>query len=730
MELDDVIQKYKDEMKKYAGLYLNDSAPTDIKNEAVKESPGKGSELRPINGQNSENGGKNCNHTDENMHSMTDEHNDAEAPEISGNINSQTPPAADDAGKPNGMDCGPNEIYAKPNCMDYISGSTGEGSNSVSDTNCKCDNADQDLIITFYDPCEDEKGREDIKESAQKSEKFITKPEDTVRKAPQPVVRHALHPFFERPAIFRETAPNSLYMPAGSNVKTGRNSTADFVSGSEMPKTNSNMKNRPLNNDTRDKSVMTDSGGHPISDDDNTLTVGRGGQALMQDVQFIDKLAHFDRERIPERVVHAKGAGAYGEFVCYEDMGRYTFADFLSAKGKKTNVFVRFSTVIGGRGSADTVRDPRGFAVKFYTNQGNYDIVGNDLPVFFIRDAIKFPDVIHSLKPSPNNNLIMPERFWDFVSMSPEATHMITWLYSDRGTIKSYRHIEGFGVNTYVWVNREGRRHYIKYHFKTMQGLDTIDRKEAVALAGAEPDIAVKDLYNAIEVGKFPRYELCVQIMDPADAEKLPYDPLDDTKVWSEDDFPLIKVGMMTLNRNPDNFFAETEQSAFCPGNIVPGIEFSADKMLQGRSFSYLDTQRYRLGANFQDLPVNRPKNMVDNNQRDGMSVYNFNKNPINYSPNSLNNNNPLPAKLPDIKGPVISGEIKRQSIKKTDDFTQAGERFRSLTPIGRDHLCENIAVELKHVRKDIADRVLSYFYKADPNFAAGVKAKMNDKRV
>ncbi len=470
---------------------------------------------------------------------------------------------------------------------------------------------------------------------------------------------------------------------------------------------------------------MTDSLGRPIPNDNNSLTVSRNGPTLLEDVQQIDKLAHFNRERIPERVVHAKGAGAFGCFKPYQSMSRYTMADFLQSSDTVTKVFVRFSTVIGSKGSADTVRDPRGFAVKFYTSQGIYDIVGNDLPVFFIRDSIKFPDVIHSLKPSPDTNLTDPQRFWDFVSLSPEATHMIAWLYSDRGTIKDYAHVDGFGVNTYVWVNRSGERFYIKYHFKTMMGIETISREEAHKLAGENPNIAVQNLYEHIKCGNYPRYELCIQMMRPCDADSLRFDPLDDTKTWPENQFPLYKVGMMTLNENPVDFFAQVEQAAFCPGNIVPGVEFSADKMLQGRSFAYLDTQRYRIGSNFAELPVNRSVSPVDNNQRDGSMTYKINPNPINYSPNSLNNNFPRPANIPVPPPTFAQGRIVRQSIAKEENFYQAGEHYRSLSECEQDTLSDNIAVELYLCKPDIVKRVLSYFSEADRDWANNVLCHM-----
>ncbi len=481
---------------------------------------------------------------------------------------------------------------------------------------------------------------------------------------------------------------------------------------------------KPMN---RSSDYLTDSLGRPIPNDTNSLTVGPGGPVLLQDVHLIDKIAHFDRERIPERVVHAKGTGAFGFFQPYQCMSEYTYADFLQNPSQKTKVFVRFSTVIGSKGSADTVRDPRGFAVKFYTNQGIYDIVGNDLPIFFIRDGIKFPDVIHSLKPSPDTNLRDPCRFWDFVSLTPESTHMITWLYSDQGTIKDYRHVDGFGVNTYVWVNKLGKRFFIKYHWKTQQGLKNIDRFEAEQLAGADPDIAVRNLHEAIANGNFPRWELAVQIMDPDIVGTLDFDPLDDTKIWPEDVFPLIGVGMMTLNRNPDNFFAEVEQAAFCPGNIVPGVELSTDKMLQGRSFSYFDTQRHRIGPNFMQLPINRSSSPVNNNQRDGNMTYDINPNPINYSPNSLGNNLPRPAKLPPSAPEYVEGVITRAPIELTNDFYQAGVKYNSYSEEEKEHLIDNIAVELHQCPEDIINRVIHNFSQASKDFAYRVTMQMRN---
>ncbi|BBF43424.1 catalase [Lachnospiraceae bacterium KM106-2] len=470
-------------------------------------------------------------------------------------------------------------------------------------------------------------------------------------------------------------------------------------------------------NDRKNCDYFTDSHGRPIPNENNSLTIGCDGPTLIQDTTLIDKLAHFNRERIPERVVHAKGAGAFGFFQNYRCMADYTIADFLQCPGQRTKVFVRFSTVIGSKGSADTARDPRGFAVKFYTKQGNYDIVGNNLPVFFVRDAIRFPDVIHALKPDPCTNIRDPKRFWDFVSLMPEATHMITWVYSDRGTIKDYRCMDGFGVNTFVWVNRCGKRVYVKYHFKSKQGIQTIDRFEAEELAGSNPDIATHALHHAIECRNYPRWELCVQIMDPDKVDCLEFDPLDDTKIWPEDDFPLIPIGMLCLNQNPSNFFAQVEQSAFCPGNIIPGVELSADKMLQGRAFAYSDAHRHRLGGNFTQLPINRPLCPPNNNERDGASTYDINTEPINYSPNSLNYNQPLPAPIPIAPYECIGGFIAKVPIGTTNDFSQAGKRYRCLSDCDQDHLIDNIASELYLCKNDIVDRVISYFCKADEEF-------------
>ena len=468
---------------------------------------------------------------------------------------------------------------------------------------------------------------------------------------------------------------------------------------------------------------LTTNQGVPVSDNQNSLTVGERGPVLLQDVHLIEKLAHFDRERIPERVVHAKGAGAHGYFQVYKSMAKYSCAKFLQDPNKKTPVFVRFSTVVGSKGSADTARDPRGFAVKFYTEDGNYDLVGNNLPVFFIRDAIKFPDMVHAFKPAPDTNIVNDNRFWDFISLTPESTHMITWLFSDRGTIKSYRKTEGFGVNTYKWGNAEGKAVYVKYHWKPKAGIETIDRHEATRLAGEDPDIATRDLYETIASGKSVEYELHVQIMEIADELKQDFDPLDPTKTWPEDKFPLMPVGKMVLDRNPENFFAETEQAAFCPASIVPGIDLSADKLLQGRVFSYADTQRHRLGPNYLQLPINRPKVPVNNNQRDGAMQYApYEGGTVNYEPNTLADGIPREAPATAMTQAHLEGKIVRHKISLTSDFEQAGERYRSLSKVDQDHLVDNIVDSLGKAEKPIQQRMVGNLTKADPELGKRVR--------
>lgn len=472
---------------------------------------------------------------------------------------------------------------------------------------------------------------------------------------------------------------------------------------------------------------LTTNFGAPVSDNQNSLTAGERGPVLLDDVHLIEKLAHFNRERIPERIVHARGAGAHGYFKVYKNMAAYTRASFLQDKEKKTPVFVRFSTVVGARGSADTARDPRGFAVKFYTDEGNYDLVGNNLPVFFIRDPIKFPDMVHAFKPAPETNIPTSSsansRFWDFISLTPESTHMITWLFSDRGTVKSYRTMEGFGVNAYRWVNKEGKSVYVKYHWKPKAGVHSIDRHEATLLAGEDPDIATRDLYDMIKAGKPVEYELFVQLMTIEDELKQNFDPLDATKTWPEDKFPLMPVGIMVLDRNPVNYYAEVEQAAFSPSNLVPGVEPSADKLLQGRIFAYADTQRYRIGPNYLELPVNKPKGKANNNQVDGPMQYEiYDKGTVNYEPNTLANGIPheAPPVPDDQKYPI--GPVVRKKIPLTNDFEQAGQRYLSLSKIDQDHLVDNIVDSLGHAEKTIQKRMVDNLSKANAEYGKRVE--------
>ena len=471
------------------------------------------------------------------------------------------------------------------------------------------------------------------------------------------------------------------------------------------------------------KERLTTNQGAPVPDDQNSLTVGEHGSVMLQDVHLIEKLAHFNRERIPERVVHAKGAGAGGYFEVTNDVSKYTKAKFLSEVGKRTEVFARFSTVGGEKGSADAERDPRGFAVKFYTEDGNYDLVGNNTPVFFIRDPLKFPDFIHTQKRNPGANLKDANMFWDFLSLTPESLHQVTILFSDRGTPKSYRNMNGYGSHTYKWYNEKGESFWIKYHFKTDQGIQNFTREEAERMKGVDPDHATRDLRNAIEKGDLPSWTLQVQVMPYEAAETYKFDVFDVTKVWPHEDYPVMNVGKMVLNRNPTNYFAEVEQAAFSPANFVPGITASPDKMLQGRLFAYHDAHRYRLGPNYLLLPVNRPKGVkAGNYQRDGYMRFDQNGGDgPNYYPNSFGGPEPdIGAAEPAFD---VSGKVVRQPYKHpNDDFVQPGNLFRKvMTGQDREHLIGNIVSHLCNARKDIQIRQARIFYKADPEYGLRV---------
>jgi Catalase len=457
---------------------------------------------------------------------------------------------------------------------------------------------------------------------------------------------------------------------------------------------------------------LTTNQGTPVGDNQNSRTAGQRGPALLEDYHLIEKIAHFDRERIPERVVHARGAGAYGVFRVASSMKAYTKAAFLQEAGKETDVFVRFSTVIHGTGSPETARDPRGFAVKFYTEEGNLDIVGNHLPIFFIRDAIKFPDMVHSLKPSPRTNIQEPSRYWDFMTLSPESTHMLTWVFSDDGTPASYREMDGFGVHAFKWINEQGKITYVKYHWKSKQGVRNFTAAEASAMQGQDFNHATRDLFDSIEGGNYPEWDLHVQLMPVEHLDRYSFDPLDPTKIWPEDMYPLQEVGTMQLNRNPGNYFAEVEQSAFAPSALVPGIEPSEDKLLQGRLFSYPDAQRYRLGANYLHIPVNCPYAPVRNHQRDGSMTMKADLSTVNYEPNSSSDSPQEAPEYMDSHVP-LHGSAGRQRIDKTDDFTQAGERYLSLSPEQRDNLVSNLVNDLKQTNENIQLRAVCNFFRA-----------------
>ncbi|MBB6671220.1 catalase [Cohnella nanjingensis] len=459
---------------------------------------------------------------------------------------------------------------------------------------------------------------------------------------------------------------------------------------------------------------LTTNQGVPIGDNQNSKTAGQRGPTLLEDYQLLEKLAHFDRERVPERVVHARGAGAHGVFRVTNGMKRYTKAAFLQEEGAETPVFVRFSTVVHGQHSPETLRDPRGFAVKFYTTEGNYDFVGNNLPVFFIRDAMKFPDMVHSLKPDPRNNIQHPDRYWDFMSLTPESTNMLVHLFTDEGIPASYREMRGSSVHAFKWINAYGNAVYVKLRWVPKQGIRNLSAQEASAIQAVDFNHASRDLYEAIERGDFPAWDLVVQILDPADIDSLDFDPLDPTKDWFEDVIPYRTVGTMTLNRNPDNVFAETESVGFNPGVVVPGIEPSEDKLLQGRLFSYSDTQRYRIGTNYLQLPINCPYAPVNNNQRDGAMSARQQSGHINFEPNRYQD---TPKEDPSLKeAPTpLQGESGRQKIEKTNDFGQAGQVWNRYNESEQAALVNNLAADLEPVAKETQLLVLCNFYRADP---------------
>ena len=485
-------------------------------------------------------------------------------------------------------------------------------------------------------------------------------------------------------------------------------------------------------NPTQRCPVMTTTAGAPVVDNQNSLTAGPRGPVLMQDWHLLEKLAHQNRERIPERVVHAKGWGAFGTFTVTQDITRYTCASIFSEVGKVTPLVTRFSTVAGEMGAADAERDVRGFAVKFYTDQGNWDLVGNNTPVFFIRDPLKFPDFIHTQKRHPRTHLRSATAAWDFWSLSPESLHQVTILMSDRGIPASPRFMNGYGSHTYSLWNAQGERFWVKFHFKVQQGHRTLTNEEAEALIGKTRESYQEDLFNAIERGEFPKWALYIQVMPEADAEKTPYNPFDLTKVWPHADYPLIEVGVMELNRNPDNYFAEIEQVAMSPSNLVPGIGASPDKVLQARIFSYADAHRYRLGTHYEALPVNAPRCPVHHYHTDGqMNFMGPRSGSVNayYEPNSFGGAVQAPQfREPPLK---IRGDADRYDHREgNDDYSQPGALFRLLGAAQQERLFANIASSMQGVPAFIIDRQLTHFDRADPAYGAGVRKALKARGI
>ncbi|MDR3270179.1 MAG: catalase [Peptococcaceae bacterium] len=464
---------------------------------------------------------------------------------------------------------------------------------------------------------------------------------------------------------------------------------------------------------------LTTDSGLKLTNTDDSLKLGERGPALLEDFHFREKITHFDHERIPERAVHARGFGAHGYFELYESMAEYTKASFLQDPRVKTPVFVRFSTVAGSRGSADTARDVRGFATKFYTESGNYDIVGNNIPVFFIQDAIKFPDLIHAVKAEPHNETPQAstahDTFWDFVINAPETAHMVMWVMSDRAIPRSYRMMEGFGIHTFRFINAQGKARFVKFHWKPLLGVHSLVRDEAQKIAGKDPDFHRHDLWDAIEQGNYPEYEFGVQMIEENQEFDFPFDVLDPTKLWPEELIPVKIIGKMTLNRNVDNFFAETEQVAFCPANIIPGIDFSNDPLLQGRLFSYEDTQISRLGGpNFREIPINRPIAPVHNNQRDGMHRMTIHPGPVSYFPNSLAQNSPAPVSEADggyahYARRIEGYKVRARSQSFRDHYSQATLFWQSLAQAEQEHVIDAFhfeagSVKNRHIKQAVAD--------------------------
>jgi len=494
------------------------------------------------------------------------------------------------------------------------------------------------------------------------------------------------------------------------------------------------LQDLEVNREDGTDEFLTTNQGVRINDNQNSLKAGERGATLMEDFILREKITHFDHERIPERIVHARGAGAHGVFQVYESMEKYTKAGFLCDTSRETPVFVRFSTVAGSRGSTDLARDVRGFAVKFYTEEGNFDLVGNNIPVFFIQDAIKFPDLVHAVKPEPDNEIPQAasahDTFWDFISLMPESMHMIMWVMSDRAIPRSYRMMEGFGVHTFRFINEEGKATFVKFHWKPILGVHSVAWNEAQKISGFDPDFHRRDLWEAIENGDFPEYELGVQLVAEEDEHKFEFDLLDATKIIPEELVPVQRIGKLTLNRNPDNFFAETEQVAFHIGHVVPGIDFTNDPLLQGRLFSYLDTQLKRLGGpNFHEIPINRPVAPVHNNQRDGHMRQTINKGKVSYEPNSIGGGCPFQAMMKDggfhtYEERIDAKKVRARSESFRDHFSQATLFYNSQSEAEKNHIIRALRFELGKVEiVAIRERMLGLLSQVDTELAEKVAA-------
>jgi catalase len=538
----------------------------------------------------------------------------------------------------------------------------------------------------------------------------------------------------EHGEVSAQPAPGQTVQPSDPSAtgSTLTETNSSKKTGAGEPQLGTNPASLPLDRVRVDSSGqrLTTNQGVPIADNQNSLKAGYRGPALLQDFILREKITHFDHERIPERIVHARGSAAHGYFECYESLQKYTRASLFAEAGKRTPVFVRFSTVIGERGSADTARDVRGFAVKFYTDEGNWDLVGNNIPVFFIQDAMKFPDLVHAAKPEPH--FAVPQAstahdtFWDFISLTPESTHMMLWVMSDRAIPRSYRMMQGFGVHTFRLVNADGESQFVKFHWRPIAGTHSLDWDEAVKIAGADTDFHRRDLWEAIESGAYPEYEFGVQIFTEEEAEKFSFDVLDSTKIVPEEIVPVTPVGKMVLNRNPDNFFAETEQVAFCAAHIVPGLDFSNDPLLAGRIHSYQDTQISRLGGpNFHEIPINAPVAPPHNNQRDGMHRQAINRGRVAYEPNSLAGGCPFQAGTAGFTSfpePLVGDQVRGKPERFADHYTQATLFWNSQTPVEKAHIIRAFRFELSRAQiPAVRKRVVAMLANVADDLAGGV---------